>query len=97
MNEAELTSQFCNLSLDFITSLRCENFFDKNLFNDLKAVLLKLISIWETEKKIPIKAVPCLCDLVSQLSGGSRFLSESDAVLTEDAGLEILDMMHSLE
>lgn len=31
-----------------------------------------------------------------QLSGGNRFLSESDSIKTEDAGLEIMDMLADL-
>ena len=81
----------------FLVTLRCENRFDDGLYGRIIHIIRTLADCWRGQEMIPRKALPGLCCLLSELSGGNRFLSEEDALKVEDAGLEVLKVLSGLE
>lgn len=99
MNEHELSERLENLinsENGWLVKWRCENYFDDEMYGEIKQTLNELIPIWKACGNISITGFMAVVGLVDQLAGGSRFLCEQDAIKTEDASIEIMDMLCGL-
>lgn len=99
MNEKQLSEKLHELITSensILVILRCENYFDDEKFSEIRELLEKLIPIWKQNDCISRLGFLAVVNLIEQLSGGNRFLSETDSVKMEDAGLEIMDMLADL-
>jgi len=80
----------------FLVRLRCEDRFDEALYAAIKSALINESKTWKEQGYVPVNEVCLLSELIDQLSGGSRFFDEQTAIKVEDAGIEILDILHSM-
>ncbi len=80
-----------------LVELRCNSFFNEQLFSDIKNYFNEHIPEWQTSGFIPVEDAVAIFNLIDELSGGNRFLSEEVALRVEDASLEIQDMISMLE
>lgn len=80
----------------FILTLRCDNRFDEEKYVEIKNILKILVSDWKEKKEISKKAFLAIVELMECLVGGSRFLSEDEAIRVEDASIEIKDIINAL-
>lgn len=80
----------------FIVTLRCDNKFDEEKYTDIKNKLCVLVSAWKEEHQISKKAMLAIVELIECLVGGSRFLSEEEALRVEDASIEVKDIINEL-
>lgn len=81
----------------FLVKLRSENQFPDSDYEKIIEIIQSLITSWKSQDMIPKKSFLAICQLVDQLSGGNRFLSEEDALKVEDAGIEIMELLDELE
>ena len=79
-----------------VVTLRCENRFDEKKYLDIKEMICDLVSDWKQQQTIPKKAMLGIIELLECLVGGSRFLSENEAIKVEDASIEIKDILNEL-
>lgn len=79
-----------------IVTLRCENRFDEEKYNDIKAILCDMVEDWKSKELVPKKAMLIMVELIECLVGGSRFLSYETAITVEDASIEIKDILNKL-
>lgn len=79
-----------------ILALRCDNRFDEEKYVEIKNILKILVSDWKEKKEISKKAFLAIVELMECLVGGSRFLSEDEAIRVEDACIEIKDIINTL-
>lgn len=79
-----------------VITLRCENRFDEKKYLNIKKMICSLVSDWKQQQAIPKKAMLGIIELLECLVGGSRFLSEDEAIRVEDAGIEIKDILNEL-
>ena len=80
----------------FILTMRCDNRFDEEKYVEIKNILKILVSDWKEKKEISKKAFLAIVELMECLVGGSRFLSEDEAIRVEDASIEIKDIINAL-
>lgn len=80
-----------------LIELRCNNFFNEEIFSDIKDYLNEHLSEWKKSGSIPIEDALSIFNLIDELSGGSRFWNEEVSLRVEDATLEIQDIMDMLE
>ncbi len=80
-----------------LIELRCYNTFNEQLFADITDYLNKHLSEWKTNGSIPVADAVSIFNLIDDLAGGNRFLSEKTALRVEDAALEIQDIISELE
>lgn len=59
-------------------------------------MLNQLIGEWRKVDTIPKKAMIAIVDLMIDLVGNNRFLSEEESLKVEDASIEIYDMLMTL-
>lgn len=81
----------------FLVTLRCENSFPDEHYQQIVVILNSLVGTWKKEEMIPRKAFVAICYLMSESAGGNRFLSEEDAVKLEDANIALLSILSELE
>lgn len=79
-----------------VIKLRGENRFDEKKYSDIKKMICNLVSQWKQQQTIPKKAMLAIIELLECLVGGSRFLSEDEAIKVEDASIEIKDILNEL-
>lgn len=100
MDEKQLSEKLHELIItsenSILVLLRCENYFDDEKFAEIRELLKKLIPLWKQNGCVSIMGFLAVVNLIEQFSGGNRFLSESDSIKMEDAGLEIMDMLADL-
>lgn len=80
----------------FIVTLRCDNKFDEDKYIEIRNKLYALVSVWKEEHQISKKAMLAIVELIECLVGGSRFLSEDEALRVEDASIEVKDIINEL-
>ena len=80
----------------FIVTLRCDNKFDEDKYIEIRNKLYELVSVWKEEHQISKKAMLAIVELIECLVGGSRFLSEDEALRVEDASIEVKDIINEL-
>ena len=80
-----------------LIELRCYNTFNEQLFAEITDYLNKNLSEWKTNGSIPVADAVSIFNLIDDLAGGNRFLSEKTALRVEDAALEIQDIISELE
>ena len=80
-----------------LIELRCNNTFNEQTFADITDYLNEHLSEWKTSGSIPVADAVSIFNLIDELAGGSRFLSEETALRVEDAALEIQDIISALE
>lgn len=80
-----------------LLELRCKNTFNEQIFANITDYLNEHIPEWKANGSIPIFDAVFIFNLIDDLSGGNRFLSEEAALRVEDAALEIQDMIATLE
>ena len=80
-----------------LIELRCYNTFNEQLFADITDYLNKHLSECKTNGSIPVADAVSIFNLIDDLAGGNRFLSEKTALRVEDAALEIQDIISELE
>lgn len=80
-----------------LVELRCKNFFNEQIFEDIKDHLNEHLPEWKASGFMPVADAVAIFNLIDELSGGSRFWSEDVALRVEDATLEIQDMISTLE
>ena len=80
----------------FLVELRCHDHFNEEKYQRIVELLDKLIAEWRRVDAIPKKAMLAIIDLMNELVGGNRFLSEEESIRLEDASLEIYEMLISL-
>jgi len=80
-----------------LVELRCNSFFNEQIFANIKSYLKEHVSKWQTSGSIPVADAVAIFNLIDELSGGSRFWSEEVALRVEDATLEIQDIISILE
>lgn len=81
----------------FLVKLRSENHFSETDYEEIIETIKSLVIIWKSQELIPKKGVLAICQLIDQLSGGNRFLSEEDALKVEDASIEVMEILDQLE
>lgn len=81
----------------FLVTLRCENSFPIDLYKQIIEIISSLVDTWKKGEVIPLKAFRAICYLMSETAGGSRFLDEKDAIMLEDANIELLGILSELE
>lgn len=79
-----------------LVELRMDLVFNEEKYQRIVELLDKLIAEWRRVDAIPKKAVLAIVDLMKDLVGGNRFLSEEESIRLEDASLEIYEMLISL-
>lgn len=80
-----------------LVELRCNNTFNEQRFADITDYLNEHISEWKANGAIPVADAVSIFNLIDDLAGGNRFLSEETALRVEDAALEIQDIISELE
>jgi len=80
-----------------LVELRCNSFFNEQIFADIKNYFNEHLSEWQTSGFIPVADAVAIFNLIDELSGGSRFWSEEVALRVEDAALEIQEIISMLE
>lgn len=80
-----------------LLELRCKNTFNEQIFANITDYLNEHIPEWKANGSIPISDAVSIFNLIDDLSGGNRFLSEETALRVEDAALEIQDIIATLE
>ncbi len=80
-----------------LVELRFKNFFNEQIFIDIKNYFNEHLPEWQTSGFIPIADAVAIFNLIDELSGGSRFWSEEVALRVEDATLEIQEIISMLE
>ena len=99
MNEKEISKKLHNLVTSedgLLVILRCENYFDDEKYNEIRNILKKLIPIWKERNSISPFGLLAVASLIEQIAGENRFLSETDSIKTEDACIEIMDIINDL-
>lgn len=81
----------------FLVRLRCENQFPNDMYMRIIDIIKTLVNIWSHQEEIPRKGFIAICYLMAELSGGNRFLSESDSLKVEDAYIEVMEILTALE
>lgn len=80
----------------FIVTLRCDNKFDEEKYNDIKKMLKMIILTCKQEGQISTKSMLAIVELVDCLVGGSRFFDDKEAIKVEDASIEVKDIINEL-
>ncbi len=80
-----------------LVELRCSNIFNEQRFTEITDYLNEHISEWKANGSIPVADAVSLFNLIDDLAGGNRFLSDETALRVEDAALEIQDILSELE
>lgn len=80
-----------------LIELRCSSTFNEQRFAEITDYLNEHISEWKANGAIPIADAVSIFNLIDDLAGGNRFLSEETALRVEDAALEIQDIISELE
>lgn len=80
-----------------LIELRCYNTFNEQIFADITDYLNEHLSEWKANGSIPVADAVSIFNLIDELAGGNRFLSEEAALRVEDAALEIQDIISELE
>lgn len=80
----------------FLIKLRCENKFEETKYSKIKESLKDLIDQWKGMNSIPKKEFLTIIELIEFLSRNSNFLSKEDSIKTEDACIEIKDIINEL-
>ncbi len=97
--EKELSAKLHDLVVSedgFLVTLRCENHFDDQKYIEIKNILKKLVSIWKENHCLSTSGLLAVVNLIEQIAGGNRYLSDGDAIKTEDACIEIMDILCDL-
>ena len=79
-----------------VITLSCKNRLDEKKYLDIKEMICGLVSEWKQQQTIPKKAMLGIIELLECLVGGSRFLSEDEAIKVEDDSIEIKDILNEL-
>ena len=80
-----------------LIELRCNNTFNEQIFADITDYLNEHLSEGKANGSIPVADAVSIFNLIDELAGGNRFLSEEAALRVEDAALEIQDIISELE
>lgn len=80
-----------------LIELRCNNFFNEQIFEDIKNYLNEHLLEWKISGVIPIADAVSIFHLIDDLAGESRFWSEEVALRVEDAVIEIQEIIDELE
>ena len=88
---------FSKLTDDFLIKLRMENTFSTDNYEKVKSALIHNVAEWKSDGSVPVKDVVDIVFLIDQLAGGSRFFDEETTIKVEDACIEIVEIMNSLE
>lgn len=80
----------------FLVKLRCDNEFNTDDYEKIKALLKFNIIEWKKNGNVPVDDVVAIMSLVDQLAGGNRFFYEETAIKVEDACIEIQDIITDL-
>lgn len=97
--EKELSVKLHNLVVSedgFLVTLRCENYFNDQKYIEVKKILKELVSIWKENHCLSTSGLLAVANLIEQIAGGNRYLSDEDAIKTEDACIEIMDILSDL-
>ncbi len=80
-----------------LVELRCNNFFNEQIFADIKNYLNEHLSEWQTSGFIPVADAVAIFNLIDALSGGNRFWNEEVVLRVIDATIEIQEIISMLE
>lgn len=79
-----------------LVTLRCENYFDDKKYIEIKNILKKLVPLWKTNNCVSISGLLAVVNLIEQIAGGNRYLSDEDSIKLEDACIEIMSILGDL-
>ena len=94
--ELPKVSELINEENGFLVKLRCNNEFNIDDYEKIKALLKLKISEWKENGSVPAGEVVAIMGLVDQLAGGSRFFDDETTIKVEDACIEIEDIINNL-
>ena len=80
----------------FLVKLRCKNEYDEIKYSEIKETMKNLVNQWKKMDSIPKKGFLTIIELVEFLARSSNFLSKEDSIKTEDASIEIKDIINEL-
>lgn len=81
----------------FLVELHCHNSFNERIYAEITDYLRGHLPEWKSTGFMPVADAVPVFHLIDELAGGSRFWSEEMGLRVEDAVLEILEMVDSLE
>ena len=79
-----------------LVEIRMDLIFNEKKYQRIVELLNQLIGEWRKVDTIPKKAMIAIVDLMIDLVGNNRFLSEEESLKVEDASIEIYDMLMTL-
>lgn len=82
--------------LDFLVELQMEFTFNDVLWNEIKDYFKQNMKDWKQAGAVPKGIVPYVMDLISALSGGSRFVDEAVLEKMFDEEMELLTIFYDL-
>lgn len=74
--------------------LRMDNEFNINDYTNIKNSLLASAPEWKKTGYISIEDFSAMLDLIQYLAGGSQFWNEETTAKAQDAGIELMDIIH---
>ena len=80
----------------FLGKLRCKNEYDEIKYSKIKQTMKNLVNQWKVMDSVPKKGFLTIIELVEFLARSSNFLSKEDSIKTEDASIEIKDIINEL-
>lgn len=85
-----------SMILNFLTEIRTDNRFNNELWEQILSNVNCSIKLWKDSGAVPKDIVPYFLDLVSFLSGGSRFVDEDTLIKMEEADIRIREIFYDL-
>ena len=79
-----------------LVTLRCENYFDDKKYIEIKNILKKLVVIWKENHHLSTLGLLSVVNLIEQIAGGNRYLSDEDPIKLEDTCIEIMSILGDL-
>lgn len=97
--EKELAERLHDLVVSedgLLVTLRCENYFDDIKYIEIKNILKELVPLWKVNNCVSISGLLAVVNLIEQIAGGNRYLSDEDSIKLEDACIEIMNILGDL-
>lgn len=82
--------------IDFMTEIRIKDYWNSVLWNQIYSELCIRVDEWKVTGTVPKSIVPFIADLVSELSGGNRFVDDATAAEIENGEIAILQLLYQL-
>lgn len=79
-----------------IVQIRLQSSFDEEKFRRIIEILKQIVAEFRDTEFVPRKLILIVTELLQHTVGGNNYMSESELIKLEDAGLEIIDIISCL-